>query len=149
MLLVKTLWEHFYVFADCTWTCACEPDPVSGLANKKNIRWMIRPPMPLTLDEIEYQQWKEPGLVVVFNKDYRVGDIVDWWHDSCFWTGRILSMNAANKVQVRELTTATWDDVLCNCLEFCDLYSWINAEYDTFWWSTRIIIMNSCKGSYV
>lgn len=96
------------MFADCTWTCACEPDPVSGLANKKNITWMIRPPMPLTLDEIEYQQWKEPGLVVVFNKDYRVGDMVDWWHDSCFWTGRILSMNAANnKVQVRELTTAT------------------------------------------
>jgi hypothetical protein len=62
---------------------------------------MIRPPMPLTLDEIEYQQWKEPGLVVVFNKDYRVGDMVDWWHDSCFWTGRILSMNAANnKVQI-------------------------------------------------
>ncbi|KAH9571119.1 hypothetical protein CY35_02G076200 [Sphagnum magellanicum] len=99
-------WEYLLYYLDfteenCTWTCACEPDPVSGLANKKNITWMIRPPMPLTLDEIEYQQWKEPGLVVVFNKDYRVGDMVDWWHDSCFWTGRILSMNAANnKVQI-------------------------------------------------
>ncbi len=85
--------------------------------------------MPLTLDEIQYQEWKEPGLVVVFNKDYRVGDMVDWWHDSCFWTGRILSMNAANnKVQVRELTTASWDDAFNNGLKFCDLYSSINAE---------------------
>ncbi|KAH8970218.1 hypothetical protein BDL97_02G077200 [Sphagnum fallax] len=99
-------WEYLLYYLDfteenCTWTSACEPDPVSGLANRKNIRWMIRPPMPLTLDEIQYQEWKEPGLVVVFNKDYRVGDMVDWWHDSCFWTGRILSMNAANnKVQI-------------------------------------------------
>jgi hypothetical protein len=55
-------------------------------------------------------------------------------------------MNAANnKVQVRELTTATWDDVFYNGLEFCDLYSWINAEYHTFWRSTPIIIMNSCE----
>jgi hypothetical protein len=38
-------------------------------------------------------------------------------------------MNAANnKVQVRELTTASWDDAFNNGLKFCDLYSSINAE---------------------
>lgn len=39
-------------------------------------------------------------VVVIIADSWKVGDLVDWWFDSCYWSGKIIEILGDEKVKV-------------------------------------------------
>lgn len=63
---------------------------------------MLRPRFPPV-----YRESQMPDViaisevVVIVNDSWKVGDLVDWWQDGCYWSGRIAEVLEDGKYQVR------------------------------------------------
>lgn len=62
---------------------------------------MLRPSFPAI-----YKQSQMPDasmisdLVVVVSDEWKNGDLIDWWTESCYWSGKIIQLLGNDKVQV-------------------------------------------------
>lgn len=62
---------------------------------------MMRPPFPPI-----YHESKRPDVntilevVVIANNAWKVGDLVDWWKDGCYWSGKVAEVLGDEKVKV-------------------------------------------------
>ncbi|XVF28665.1 hypothetical protein REPUB_Repub15cG0049700 [Reevesia pubescens] len=62
---------------------------------------MVRPCFPSV-----YRDSQMPNVstisevVVIVNDVWKVGDLVDWWTDNCFWSGRITEKLGVEKVKI-------------------------------------------------
>lgn len=62
---------------------------------------MVRPPFPPIFRESQMPDVNtisEP--IVVVNNAWKVGDLVDWWKDDCYWSGSITEITEDDKFQV-------------------------------------------------
>lgn len=71
-------------------------------SKSKNVRTlMVRPCFPSV-----YRESQMPDVntilevVVIVNDVWKVGDLVDWWTDNCFWSGRITEKLGDEKVKI-------------------------------------------------
>ncbi|CAN8302204.1 unnamed protein product [Cochlearia groenlandica] len=60
---------------------------------------MIRPPYPPVCHESEFQGNTEEPLLVIHGS-WKVGDLVDWYQDDCYWSGTIMEMKEDEAVQM-------------------------------------------------
>ncbi|EHA8589365.1 hypothetical protein COCNU_scaffold009444G000040 [Cocos nucifera] len=95
---------EFFDFPDerITWTRLYQksPQPIkSGGENKMEL--MVRPTFPPNYRE---NQLPDSNLiadvVAIVNDTWKVGDLVDWWYDSCHWSRRITQLLGDDKVLI-------------------------------------------------
>lgn len=62
---------------------------------------MVRPVFPRQCRENEVLK-KEDGLeeALVVHDSWKVGDLVDWWKDHCYWSGKVLEVRDNESLQV-------------------------------------------------
>lgn len=61
----------------------------------------MRPPFPPIYRESQMPDVNTISEVAVIFKDaWRVGDLVDWFSDDCYWSGRVTKILKDGKVQV-------------------------------------------------
>lgn len=62
---------------------------------------MVRPSFPPCFSESERpNSYPAADIVAIVEDDREVGDLVDWWCDGCFWSGRVTKILGIDKVQV-------------------------------------------------
>ncbi|KAK8629756.1 hypothetical protein V6N13_078585 [Hibiscus sabdariffa] len=75
-----------------------------GKSKDKKRTLMVRPCFPSV-----YREHQMPNVniisetIVLVNDFWKVGDLVDWWTDNCFWTGRITEKLDDENVKVELL----------------------------------------------
>lgn len=89
---------EFYDFPDekVTWTKVHEKGP-----QKNQLELMVRPAFPPIIRESECpDSYPVSDVVVVVEDDWEIGDLVDWWADDCFWSGRVIKLLGSDKLQI-------------------------------------------------
>lgn len=89
---------------------------------------MIRPPAPAVIRECDLEdfkkraalkEWKDVTVVALFDNEYMVGDMVEWWKDDAWWTGRITELSTIDKgaevVTVRLVILCMMRGYICWC----------------------------------
>ncbi|KAL5995167.1 hypothetical protein ACLOJK_025225 [Asimina triloba] len=63
---------------------------------------MVRPRFPPCYKESQMPDTRTASEVVVIANDlWKPGDLVDWWSDGCFWSGRVTKLLGKDKVQIQ------------------------------------------------
>ena len=76
--------------AEITWEKIYQNNPADGKRKRKEKILMLHPPFPPI-----YHESKRPDAntileaVVLVNDAWKVGDLVDWWKDGCYWSGKV------------------------------------------------------------
>lgn len=68
-------------------------------ASKKEL--MVRPPFPTIYREsekLDVNAFSE--VIVIVDDEWKVGDLVDWFADGCYWCGKVTEVFGNDKVQV-------------------------------------------------
>ncbi|GLJ44133.1 hypothetical protein SUGI_0920360 [Cryptomeria japonica] len=80
-----------------TWTKVYQKDP----ANRKKLELMVRPGFPHFCRECEIADCQNNSeIAAIINNEWQVGNLVDLWYDSCFWSGKIVAVLDNSKIQV-------------------------------------------------
>lgn len=64
---------------------------------------MVRPQFPRVCREKQLSDVSTNSqleVTVVVNDVWKVGDLVDWWKDNCYWSGKIISILGDEEVEV-------------------------------------------------
>lgn len=62
---------------------------------------MVRPSFPPIFRESQMPDVNNIAeVVVIVNDAWKVGDLVDWWTDNCFWTARLTEILGDGKARV-------------------------------------------------
>lgn len=73
-----------------------------GLSLHDKFELMVRPRYPPFYRKSELPDvLPESDVIVIVNDTWKVGDLVDWWCDGCFWSGRITQILGSDKVQIK------------------------------------------------
>lgn len=94
---------EFFDFPDekISWTQVYQKPPYKTRGKEIRRQLMVRPCFPPF-----YQESKLPDigtiseLPVIVVDVWKVGDLVDWWSDDCYWSGRITKVLSDDKVQI-------------------------------------------------
>ncbi|XP_068649815.1 uncharacterized protein [Aristolochia californica] len=102
------------------WTVLYQKIP-SGRVNQGEMRLMVRPCYPPLYKESQMPDLcKISETIVIVNDAWKVGDLVDWWCDNCYWSGRVTQLLGDNKLQVGLLEPPNGEgglyDALCKDL---------------------------------
>lgn len=63
---------------------------------------MLRPAFPQWCWENDIlEHWPQTDVLAVVSSPWKVGDLIDWWYNDCFWTGKIIEFLGEDKVKVR------------------------------------------------
>lgn len=68
-------------------------------ASKKEL--MVRPPFPTIYREsekLDVNAFSE--VIVIVDDEWKVGDLVDWFSDGCYWCGKVTEVFGNDKVQI-------------------------------------------------
>jgi hypothetical protein len=75
---------------------------------------MLRPSFPhWCWDDNIPEHGQKMDDVAVVSFPWKVGDLVDWWYNCCFWTGKIIELLGDDKVKVSTFVCLMAND---NCL---------------------------------
>ncbi|KAG8658620.1 hypothetical protein MANES_03G168100v8 [Manihot esculenta] len=67
----------------------------------KGAKLVLRPQFPPVYRESEMPNISNISEVVVIRNDvWKVGDLVDWWSDSCYWSGRLTEVLEHGKFRI-------------------------------------------------
>eukprot|EP00257_Ricinus_communis_P019806 XP_015578900.1 uncharacterized protein LOC8276931 isoform X2 [Ricinus communis] len=70
-------------------------------SKSKDLTLMIRPHFPPVYHEGESFDINSISEVsVILNDVWKVGDLVDWWSDGCYWSGRLTKVLGPEKFQI-------------------------------------------------
>ncbi|XP_058072588.1 uncharacterized protein LOC131221350 isoform X2 [Magnolia sinica] len=102
---------HFLEFFDfpdekVTSTQLYQKPPSSRVNSQEEgkMELMVRPCFPSFYRESEMPDLHTISEVVaITNNHWKVGDLVDWWFDGCFWSGRVTHLLGNDKVQIELL----------------------------------------------
>ncbi|XP_062015690.1 uncharacterized protein LOC133732211 isoform X1 [Rosa rugosa] len=94
---------EYYDFPDekITWEKIYQNNPADGKRTRKEKTLMLRPPFPPI-----YRESKRPDVntilevIVIVNDAWKVGDLVDWWKDGCYWSGKVAEVLGDETVKV-------------------------------------------------
>jgi hypothetical protein len=97
--------DSFYVLTGRSWERLYEIPPKycrkAGQKAGQNRELMLRPPYPRWCGDNYIPEYgQKMDVVAVVINPWKVGDLVDWWHNSCFWTGKIIELLGVDKVKV-------------------------------------------------
>lgn len=87
--------------AEITWEKIYQNNPADGKRTRKAKILMMRPPFPPI-----YHESKRPDVntilevIVIVNNAWKVGDLVDWWKDGCYWSAKVAEVLGDDKVKV-------------------------------------------------
>ncbi|CAA2988627.1 Hypothetical predicted protein [Olea europaea subsp. europaea] len=77
------------------------PVPYRGIEKKKQRMLMIRPSYPPMYHENEVPCLSDISEVaVIVNDAWKVGDLVEWWTNDCYWSGRIKQLVGDDKAMI-------------------------------------------------
>ncbi|KAF8020991.1 hypothetical protein BT93_G1417 [Corymbia citriodora subsp. variegata] len=80
--------------------------PVDAKLNRKK-QLMVRPRFPTVYHRSEMPNVTSISEVaVIVDDDWKVGDLVDWWKDDCYWSGRVTAVLTDKNYQVCSLRCA-------------------------------------------
>ncbi|PIA36504.1 hypothetical protein AQUCO_03400419v1 [Aquilegia coerulea] len=69
---------------------------------ERDMHLMVRPSFPSIYRESQMQDTRATSDVIAIVDDvWKVGDLVDWWFDSCYWCGRITHLLGEDKVMIK------------------------------------------------
>ncbi|GAV85725.1 hypothetical protein CFOL_v3_29159, partial [Cephalotus follicularis] len=87
------------------WTKIYQKPPYSGCKSKERKRQlMVRPNFPPVYRESQMPDvCTISDVIVIVNDIWKVGDLVDWWTDGCYWSGRVTDMLGDEKVRIELL----------------------------------------------
>ncbi|XP_057751358.1 uncharacterized protein LOC130969588 isoform X3 [Arachis stenosperma] len=73
------------------WTKIYQKGPTSISKSKRsNMELMVRPSFPTIYRESEKPDISAiSGVIIIVDNTWKVGDLVDWWKDDCYWSGRV------------------------------------------------------------
>ncbi|CAM0870576.1 unnamed protein product [Alopecurus aequalis] len=120
----------------------------------QNRELMLRPPFPQWCwDDHIPQHGQKMDVVAVVRSPWKVGDLVDWWHTNCFWTGKIIELLGDGKVKIacpeKPLGEGgCWDadlEDLRPALDWSLEKGWsapLSQENGECWYTARLIIEN-------
>ncbi|XP_050370207.1 uncharacterized protein LOC126788277 [Argentina anserina] len=94
---------QYYDFPDekISWEKIYQNNPADGKRTRKAKTLMMRPSFPPI-----HHESKRPDVstiseaVVLVNDAWKVGDLVDWWKDGCYWSGKVAEVLGDKKVKV-------------------------------------------------
>ncbi|KAH9682188.1 Agenet domain-containing protein [Citrus sinensis] len=105
--------------------------PVGGSRSKEMKRQiMVRPSFPPIFCESQMPDVNNiTEVVVIVNDVWKVGDLVDWWTDNCYWTGRLTEILGDGKARI-ELLPPPVDTLYSNVdTMYLTLYSNVDTMY--------------------
>ncbi|KAL2463717.1 Agenet domain-containing protein [Forsythia ovata] len=77
------------------------PVPYGGMPKNKQRMLMVRPPYPPIYRESQMPHASDISEVaVIVNDAWKVGDLVDWLTDDCYWSGRIKQLLGDDKAMI-------------------------------------------------
>ncbi|KAF5186951.1 Agenet-like domain-containing protein [Thalictrum thalictroides] len=69
---------------------------------ERDIHLMVRPSFPSIYCESQMQDpLAASDVIAVVDDAWKVGDLVDWWTDGCYWCGRITHLLGEDKVKIK------------------------------------------------
>ena len=87
--------------AEITWTKIYDVPPYVKKSRLKKKQMMLRPQYPLLYHKSEPPPVNSISeICVVIDGAWKVGDMVDWYKDDCYWSARIIEVLSNDKVQV-------------------------------------------------
>ncbi|KAH7522156.1 hypothetical protein FEM48_Zijuj07G0108400 [Ziziphus jujuba var. spinosa] len=76
-------------------------ESISSRSRKTKLPLMVRPSFPTICHKSEMPDINTIKEVVVIIADsWKVGDLVDWWFDSCYWSGKIIEILGDEKIEL-------------------------------------------------
>lgn len=101
ILILVILLVDMCIFTEIRWTKLYQK-PSSGNKSKViNRQLMVRPYFPPV-----YRECQKPDIntisevVVIVRDEWKVGDLVDWWADNCYWSATITKILGDGKARV-------------------------------------------------
>nr|GEV43380.1 agenet-like domain-containing protein [Tanacetum cinerariifolium] len=99
----KILLEYYDFEEEITWTNIYDLPPHVKKSSWKKKQLMLRPQYPLLYD-LYYKNEQPPvnsisEICVVIDDAWKVGDMVDWYKDDCYWSARVIKVLSNDKVQ--------------------------------------------------
>ncbi|XP_020101886.1 uncharacterized protein LOC109719548 isoform X2 [Ananas comosus] len=96
---------EFFDFLDekITWTKVYQKPPkhTNKPRGVMKMDLMVRPSFPPWYKESELlDHHSTSGIVAIVDDTWKVGDLVDWWYDNCYWTGRVTQLLGEEKVLI-------------------------------------------------
>ncbi|KAK1281827.1 hypothetical protein QJS10_CPB22g00285 [Acorus calamus] len=71
-------------------------------SGEKKTMLMMRPSFPQFYHESEKFDLDDiSDVIAIINDVWKVGDMVDWWSDHCYWSGRVTQLLGKDKVEVK------------------------------------------------
>ncbi|XP_031275034.1 uncharacterized protein LOC116142434 isoform X1 [Pistacia vera] len=94
---------EYYDFPDekIQWTKLYQKPSSSGKSTVIKRQLMVRPHFPPVYRECQRPDLNTISEVVVIVRDvWKVGDLVDWWADNCYWSARITKILGDGKARI-------------------------------------------------
>ncbi|XP_052207795.1 uncharacterized protein LOC127811706 isoform X2 [Diospyros lotus] len=93
---------EFFDYPDekVTWTRIYQMPRTCKKSKEMKRHLMVRPQYPPIYHESQAPRDNTSEVKVVINGDWRVGDLVDWWCNGCYWSGRVTQLIGKDKVQI-------------------------------------------------
>ncbi|THU66884.1 hypothetical protein C4D60_Mb05t18890 [Musa balbisiana] len=62
---------------------------------------MVRPPFPPFFRKSQLPKFcPTSDVIAITNDTWKVGDLVDWWYDSCYWSGRVSELLKDDHIKI-------------------------------------------------
>ncbi|KAF0919342.1 hypothetical protein E2562_029202 [Oryza meyeriana var. granulata] len=120
---------------------------------------MVRPSFPQWYQE---NQTSECGLktdvVAIVSDSWKVGDLIDWWYNDCYWTGKITELLGDDKVQIilPAIPMGEGGSYVADCKDLRPALDWslekgwsvpLSQENGKCWHTAQLIGQNPDTGS--
>ena len=87
--------------AEISWTKIYDVPPYVKKSSLKKKQLMLRPQYPLLYHKSELPPVNSISeICVVIDGAWKVGDMVDWYQDDCYWSATVIKVLSNDKVQV-------------------------------------------------
>ncbi|XP_077247986.1 uncharacterized protein LOC143887713 isoform X2 [Tasmannia lanceolata] len=96
---------EFFDFPDekISWTQLYQKPPTNraNSQEQKKRHMMLRPSYPPIYQESEMPDLcKTSEVIAVVGGPWKVGDLVDWWFDGCYWAGNVIQLLGNDKIEL-------------------------------------------------
>ncbi|KAF3644072.1 putative cellulose synthase-like protein G2-like [Capsicum annuum] len=94
---------EFFDYPDekLTWTKLYQYPPYNVGKSKEKMQLMLRPQYPSVKLKIEISDISSVSeATVVSDGNWQAGDLVDWWANGCYWSGRLIKLLGSNEAEL-------------------------------------------------
>ncbi|KAF8388197.1 hypothetical protein HHK36_026863 [Tetracentron sinense] len=95
---------EFFDFPDekIKWTQLYQKSPSDRRSREAKLQLMVRPCFPPIYCKNQMPDISTISEVIaIVDNAWKVGDLVDWWTDNCYWSGRVTHLLGNDKVKIK------------------------------------------------